>query len=648
MMTLRYPISFCRTICFVLLFMHSFVVHAQVIDSLETELARKDLSVEQRINVLNLLARDLSYVNQARAIHYASDALRFSQQIKYKSGMAYAYRNLASSYSYYGSFYLTMSNLQRAIPLFEQLGDSVGIASCYISLGNTYHRLKNYEKEIYYHQRAYTIFSKLGDQERIGITAHNLGESYLHSGRLAESEALIRSAIKINQQLHNLPVLSSCYKVMGNIFLAREQYDSAANHFNKVLALAKQLGKNSQKVAEVESCIALAEIYQKKGMRTARLSMLKETELFVREHALNDYVKPVYLALISEYSSRNEQEKVQMTVKQFRETEEMVAQRQLKDRNQLIESVAMVFDLEEENSKLASRSEMQQHTIAARNRLLLVMAFSALLFLVLLLLLARNNRLLKKSNETLRKQDALIIEQNAALKQLNATKDKFFSIVAHDLRTPLNSLWAFATIILENMHELSKEQLQHFSKELRQLVEKTMKMTDNLIAWAKVQMNDSVVHPEMIVLNVFIPEVCQLYEDIAGTKQLDIKYDIKSDLAVKADKDQLSLIIRNLISNAIKYSHAGSTIYVAAFEAAGKAKITVTDTGIGMDEAILKNIFSDFQMQSMRGTSGEIGTGLGLKLSREFAVVNGGELTAKSEHGKETVFTLSLPVFSEI
>lgn len=647
MMTLKYPISFCKTICFVLLFMQSFIASAQVIDSLEKVLARKDISVQERIDVLNLLARDLSYVNQVRAIQYASDALRLSQENAYQSGLAYAYRNLASSYSYYGSFYLTMSNLQKAIPLFEKLGDSLGIANCYISLGNTYRRLNNYEKEIYYHQRAYEIVNRLENRERIGVTAHNLGESYLRKGQLTESEILTRSAMNINQKLHNLPVLSSCYKVMGKIFLARLEYDSAMFYFNNVLSLTKTLGENSQKIAEAESRIALAEIYLKKQMKRERLAMLEATEVFVRTNALNEYVKPVYLALIEEYSSRNEQEKVQKAVQQFRATEELLTQRQLKDRNQLLESVAIVFELEEENNKLETQNTIQQQAIVSRNRLLLVAALSAVLMLILLLLLAKNNAQLKKLNETLRAQDALIQEQNAELKALNATKDKFFSIVSHDLRAPLNSLWAFSTIILENMHELSKEQLQHFSKELRQLVERTMKMTDNLIAWAKVQMNDSVVHPELIALKNFLPEVCQLYEDIAGAKHLHLSYDIASDITAYSDKDQLSLIIRNLISNAIKYSHEGSTIAIGAFEENGKVNITVTDTGIGMNTETLESVFGEAPIQSTRGTSGESGTGLGLKLSREFAMVNGGTLSASSSPGKGTVFTLSLPAASE-
>jgi len=627
----------------VLLFMQSFVVHAQVIDSLETELTRKDLSVEQRVDVLNLLARDLSYINQVRAIKYASDALRLSQQNAYQSGLAYAYRNLASSYSYYGSFYLTMSNLQKAIPLFEKLGDSLGIANCYISLGNTYRRLNNYEKEIYYHQRAYEMVHRLGNRERMGVTAHNLGESYLRKGRLTESEVLTRSAINTNQQLHNLPVLSSCYKVMGKIFLARKQYDSAMFYFKAVLSITKTLGENSQKVAEAESRIALAEIYLKKQMKKERLAMLESTEVFVRTNALNEYVKPVYLALIEEYNSRNEQYKVQKVVQQFRTTEELLSQQQLKDRNQLIESMGMFFELEEENRQLQAEATIQEQAITFRNRLLLVAALSAVLMMILLLLLTKNNVQLKKSNETLRAQDALIQQQNAELKALNATKDKFFSIVSHDLRAPLNSLWAFSTIILENMHELSEEQLKHFSKELRQLVERTMKMTDNLIAWAKVQMNDSVVHPELITLKTFLPEVCQLYEDIAGAKQLHLSYNIASDLTVRADKDQLSLIIRNLISNAIKYSHEGSTIAVGAFEENGKVNITVTDNGIGMNAETLESVFGDAPIQSTRGTSGESGTGLGLKLSREFALVNGGKLSANSTPGKGTAFTLTLP-----
>lgn len=633
----------CRALFTALLLLQIFSLPAQVIDSLERELKRTNITTKERIDVLNFLGRDLSYVNQARAIQYGTEALRLSQEIDYTHGLAYAYRNLANSYSYYGSFYLTVSNLHRAIKLFEQLNDSVGIANCYISMGNTYRKLNNPAKQISHHQLAYNIFNKLGDRERIGVTAHNLGEGYFSAGKLKESERLIQFSIKVNEDLHNFPVLSSCYKVMGKIFIVRNRPDSAEFYFNKVLTLSKVLAENSQKLAEVEARIGLAEIYDQSGQYDKKLLMLETAAVLVKQFELNEFLKAVFLKLIDEYSRRNNQLKVQQTIKLFTETDKALADRQLKDRNQLIESVALLFDLEEENSFLQAKAELQRHTIAARNRLLLVMAVSAAFLLLLLLLLAKNNARLKKSNEMLRNQDALIQVQNTELRALNATKDKFFTIVSHDLRAPLNSLWAFSTIILENMHELSNEQLQTFSKELRQLVERIMKMTDNLIAWAKVQMNDSASHPEAILLSELLPEVCQLYEDIAGAKQLKIEYDIATALSAHADKDQLSLIVRNLISNAIKYSHTGSKIHVRAFEQGGKINISITDNGIGMQAATLEAVFGNTTIQSELGTEGERGTGLGLKLSREFAVVNGGDLSATSEPGKGTMFTLTLP-----
>lgn len=633
----------CKAIFTALLLLQTFLLPAQVIDSLERELKRNDITPQARIDVLNFLARDLSYVNQVRAIQYGSEALRRSQEIDYKQGLAYAYRNLANSYSYYGSFYLAVSSLHRAISLFEQLSDSVGIAHCYISMGNTYRKLNNPDKQISHHLLAYNIFNKLGDQERIGVSAHNLGEGYLSAGNLKESEQLIQFSIKVNKDLQNFPVLSSCYKVMGKIFVARNRPDSAEFYFNKVLVLSKALAENSQKLAEVESRMGLAEIYDRSGQYEKKLMMLEGAATLVNRHQLFEFLKPVYLKLIDEYSRRNNQQKVQQAIKLYTETDKLLAARQLKDRNQLIESVAMVFDLEEENNRLEAKAELQRHTITARNRLLMVTYISGFVLLLLLLLLARNNKRLKHSNETLRQQDAIIQQQNVELRALNATKDKFFSIVSHDLRAPLNSLWAFSTIILENMHELSKAQLQTFSKELRQLVERTMKMTDNLIAWARVQINDSVVHPETILLSELLPDVCQLYEDIAGAKQLKIAYEIPAALSVRADKDQLSLIIRNLISNAIKYSHAGGMLHVRAVEKDEKVNISVIDSGIGMPAATLEAVFGDVPVQSQRGTAGESGTGLGLKLCREFAAVNGGALSATSEPEKGTVFTLTLP-----
>lgn len=616
---------------------------AQSVDDWEKELADSGISKQRRIALLNLLARDLSYVKPLQSIEYAKEALFLSQENNDKSGMAYAYRNLAGAYSYFGSFYLTMYNLQKATALFESLGDSAGIANCHISLGHTYRRLRKRQEEIANHRKAYEIFSRLGIPDRIGVSAHNLGESYLNNGQLNESEALTRKAIVILDSLNNGSVLSSCYKVMGKIWWERKKYDSARYYFQEVLALSEQLGEYAQKIATVESLIALAKIDEAQGNSGLTLDRLNDAALYVRTNQMGDYVMPVYMKLIEEYTRLQKREQVLNALNELKETQEKITTQQLEDRAKMMQSLSEVFALEEKYNQMQAQQWMYEQQIRNRNLLLIISFAAALVLLVFMVLLIKGNRKLKRYNRLLQEQKQLIQKQHAELKELNATKDKFFSIVSHDLRAPLNALWSFSSIITEGIDKLSREQLLSFSAQLRQVVERAMKMTDNLITWAKIQMQEFSINVSSFALAPFVRDICKLYEDIAADKQITLHYQLPDDLWVLADNNQIAFIVRNLVNNAIKYTPKGGTIHISAYREDQQVYLTIKDSGIGMDAATLEKIFGNEPVKSRAGTAGEVGTGLGIKLSRSFAAMNRGTLTAASEFGNGTTFTLSLP-----
>ena len=200
---------------------------SQDIESLERKLSIGGLTTIDSIETLNLISRGLTFINPTKALAYSNKALDLSIKADYSIGSAYAYRNLASIYSYNDSYFISMEYIQRALDIFILNNDSIGIANCYISLGHTYRRLQNRKEEIDYHQKSYAIFKRLNDKERIGVTSHNLGESYFNIGDLVKSRQLTAYAIKINDSLNNKPVLSSCYKVMGMIELSEKNLASA-------------------------------------------------------------------------------------------------------------------------------------------------------------------------------------------------------------------------------------------------------------------------------------------------------------------------------------------------------------------------------------------------------------------------------------
>lgn len=621
---------------------------SQSVDSLERMLAQKKMTPDERASHLNLLARELTYVNPIRSIELAKEALESATRTGNEKEKAYAYRNLAGAYSYYGSFYLTIDNMQKALDIFERLHDSAGVANCNISLGHTYRRLHNRPNELQYHKAAYDIFLKLGIPERIGVTAHNLGETYFNIGDYEKSFALTNKAIIINDSLHNLPVLSSCYKVMGNLFLQRKEYEKAENNFQQVLSISEKLGPLSQKQATIETMIQLAALYEQLGRNEQKLQLLNRAAAFVKDNKLTDYVEKVYIQLLEEYIKRNNSEKSEEIIQAFKTTRDTLSKIQLEDKNRLTLGFIQLFDLEKKNSLLAEQNRQQQERLKTRNLIVAGVGLFTLLLLILLFLLIRNFRKLKNTNQLLVKQDGIITSQNARLAELNATKDKFFSVVSHDMKAPLNSLWSFANLLEEKLDTLHRDQILMLVRELRQHLESTTKMTDNLMTWAKLQMKEMSTTPAFVPVKDIVSDVLSLYQEIAQAKDIKLQQQIPAGAEVWADKNQVTFIIRNLVNNAVKYTSRGGQILVSGEKGKdNKFVIKVADTGNGIQEAIISKLFTAEPVHSMRGTAGEQGSGLGLKLCYEFTQLNKGSLLVASKSGQGTVFSLVLPIRSD-
>lgn len=603
----------------------------QDIDSLERKLGSKKLTTSDSIETLNLISRGLTFVNPIKALDYANKALELSTATDNSLGEAYAYRNLSSIYSYNESYFISMEYLQRALNIFTLNSDSVGIGNCYISLGHTYRRLQNRKEEINYHLKSYEIFKRRDDKERIGVTAHNLGESYFNIGDLVKSRQLTLYAIKINDSLSNESVLSSCYKVMGLIELAENNLVLAENYFKRVIEIGTHLGANSQKIATVESMIQLATVYKIMGDKRNQYKSLLLASEFSKANNLPNYLQKAYQELIL-YSSNNDQEAVKRFTNSYIIISDSLNQKQLRDRYSLTKSIVQVHELSKSKNNLEKVNLLQSQKIQSRNTLIIVIAISSIVLLWLLLKFARLNKKLKNQN-------AIIETQNKDLEILNNTKDKFFSIVAHDLKSPLNSLKSFSSLLIDHFDHLSKDEILTMSTQLRESVDNTIKMADNLITWARIQMNDYQYNAETIKVKDIASNICDVYKDVALKKGINVSCSVEDSLTITGDKNQIEFVIRNLVNNAIKFTDKDGFVSLTAKSLSrGQVQISVTDSGVGISDEFKKKLFSIGKKQSTNGTAGEKGTGLGLMLSYEFVKLNGGQIDIESILGKGTTF----------
>jgi len=250
---------------------------------------------------------------------------------------------------------------------------------------------------------------------------------------------------------------------------------------------------------------------------------------------------------------------------------------------------------------------------------------------------------LKKADLQIKQQKYELESQRDELKNLNASKDRLFSIIAHDLKNPFQSIIGFSEILREDFRAMKIDQVEEYLECIHSSSTTAYDLLFNLLEWARSQTQTIKNNPVQVVIRELTHEIFDLYSAQAKTKQVQLKNRLEGDLHVAADLNMLNTIIRNLVANALKYTAPGGTITVSAEINGDMVDISVSDTGIGMEEEKVKTLFSAEKIKSTPGTSGELGTGLGLLVSYEFLKINKGTFRVDSKLGEGSAFTISLP-----
>lgn len=235
-------------------------------------------------------------------------------------------------------------------------------------------------------------------------------------------------------------------------------------------------------------------------------------------------------------------------------------------------------------------------------------------------------------------------EREKQLEELIATKDKFFSIISHDLKNPFATISGFAKLLLEDYSNFGDEEREYFLRLIIQSSDNTYKLLENLLLWSKVQVGKMHSNLEKVyIADIINDEVSQL-RSMADKKNIQINVSLTNNLSISLDKFMISTVLRNLITNAIKFTPKSGLISINAEEKNNKIKVSVKDNGVGIDNDNISKLFKTTEKFSLQGTEQEEGSGLGLILCKEFIDLHKGEIWVESQKGKGTCFTFSLPI----
>jgi PAS domain S-box-containing protein len=230
------------------------------------------------------------------------------------------------------------------------------------------------------------------------------------------------------------------------------------------------------------------------------------------------------------------------------------------------------------------------------------------------------------------------------LKDLNATKDRLFSVIGHDLRSPLSSIAGFSALLVDRLHSQNLKDVEEYATIIRDSSKRAMDLLTNLLEWSRTQAGKIEFNPEYLELVSIIDAETDLFNDAAQQKNITFQFDLPHNLYVYADRVMISSVIRNLVSNALKFTYPEGTISIHAERDEKEILLTVTDDGMGMSDEKAGNLFRIDRNNSSPGTDNEQGTGLGLLLCKEFIEMHGGKIWAEPAVEQGSVFKFTIPV----
>ncbi len=611
------------------------------IDSLKKELRKADDDTAKAL-LLNTISNEFRSINADTSLEYAHKALKLSSNLNYKAGLAKAYKNIGATYWRIGIYDVGLENSLKALDIFEELEDSSGIASVKNNIGLIYFARSQYDKAIKYLNESIEISRNKKNKFGVGRPQLNLGLIYYHKNEFEKAVDYHYKSLKNLADSfsfltpHNYCFLGKCYIELG-------KEDSARYYLMQSLDDFKKMGRlNDIAMAQNQ----LAYFYNKTG------EYEKALDYAGKAYALGDsignkYMRMEALELISKaYRGMGKPDTALECYIKF-----MDLQDTLKNEDN-IKNIARIETKHEYDKKMRQMELKQKNELYKKNLItaaaigaavsLLVIAF---VFYLFYRAKTKANKMLREKNTQISEQSEKLSELNARLQESNEAKDKFFSIIAHDLKSPFAGFLGISKMIAEDSQEMSSDELQDLAKSMNESADNLYKLLENLLEWSRIQRGVIEFYPETCDLQLLAAQNVNIQKGVAAQKEINLTYSIPQNTQVYADASMLNTVLRNLISNALKFTPRGSSIEIGVSDESNSdfTVVFVKDTGIGMSREMQNKLFKLDEKVSRPGTEDEPSTGLGLLLCKDFVEKQGGNIWVESEEGQGSVFYFSIP-----
>ncbi len=579
-----------------------------------------------------------------------------------------------------------IANRLQLLGLVKNEAEDEILIAIYHDLAKAYQRQNDYSNSIQYSLKELRLKEKTGNTEDIEGFHFKIAQIYAMDYQFEKSKEHIRIALSIAEEQNDFMSQAKAFTNMANIFSKQSMTDSSIYYYKRTLNIVvsknlaislglvynnlglayKEIGDNDnalkycrlaldEKIKTKDNNIffpltSIAEIYLDKGILDKAFEYAERAKLIALNSKNPIQLSGTYKLYYDLYREKEDYKLALENYQNFIELSDSLS-------NQKTKKVIAELEIKyQADKKEHERSLLEQKNIIQRNYFI---AF-AVMFLLLLFFIYTKYINKKRANDELQSKNDKINQQHKQLEEAlselrekekglieaNITKDKFFSIIAHDLKNPLHAIVLSSDLLLNRFKSMTGEQLVELINSINKAGIHLSTLLENLLTWARAQSNKINIAPENLKLFNIINSVIELQEVNADEKQIEILNEIDSSLIVYFDKNMLKTVLRNLLSNAIKFSFKSSSITLSAKKIDNIVEFKITDSGIGMKKEDIHKLFRIDVHHSTKGTNSETGTGLGLLLCKDFIELNGGSISVESEYEVGTTFTIQMPTQS--
>ena len=531
-----------------------------------------------------------------------------------------------------------------ATAYFEQLGMTKFLSLAMSNIGLIYESWGQKEDALFYFKRAVTLAREAEDQSATGYALNNMG-SFMRSAAQYDS-ALYYFQLSLEEYAEdNIGGIWLNLNGFGKTYAKMKAYDKSLDYFFKALQLAEETNSDYRRALAKQS---ISSTMADKGDYKNALQYANESNAVAERYGYKEIVKDNYLNISRVYSLQKNYEKAYETYQRYSEAKDSLFSDE-KFRQITLMKEQFEAEKKENENELLRRDSLLRDQDLQRARLeqygLIILLVAMLTFGGYFVVTNRKikgiNKVLTGKNLEITQQKEELALQAEALRKSNEIKNLMFSIVSHDLRAPIVNLGGLVELI--SNESISKEEFQKLFPTVLTNIGSLTALTDNLLYWARSQMEGIKAVPQRFDIKEHLGPKMQLYERAALEKGIICIDNLEPATMVYADPYMVELVVRNLISNAIKFCNAGDTITTSSKEANGFVEITVQDTGQGIPPEYMERIFNDIQFTTL-GTKNEKGVGLGLMMCKHFVEVIGGRIWVESIFKKGSSFHFTIPV----